>query len=500
MYIFSNRFTLVIRTTFGVALLLCVIYGCGNASNNSAQDNARMVNSGGSGGLADTSGSMGRSGSGAQPLSDAAAPTQTQNGSASGGTSGMAGAAGTWSIGGMGGSSINAGAGGESGEGGTDESAGQAGMEASGGTDDQAGMEASGGTDDQAGMEASGGTDGQAGTAGDDSDCFGGSQVDFSLVGWATQNGTTTGGKNGTTTIVVNGEQLAQALKDKEDSSSPLTILVNGTITEGNSGDIEKFDVKRVQDVSIIGAGSGADFDGIGIKITDASNIVVRNLRVFKVDIGEKDAISIEGPADHIWIDHCELYAEYEPGSDDEKKADKDYYDGLLDAKADAEYITYSWNYLHDSWKTGLVGSGESDTYDRKITMHHNYYRNCHSRLPLFRAGNGHIFNNYYVDIGSTAINSRINACLRVENNYFSNVLNPWISAYSDVLGAVELVCNRLADGSRFNYSSSNAHEPLECQADVPYSYSSVLNHVDQVPNVVMENAGVGKLADPTDF
>jgi len=292
---------------------------------------------------------------------------------------------------------------------------------------------------------------------------------------------------------VSTGSELAQALEDKQDSSTPLTILVEGSITPQNSGSLEKFDVKDVSDLSIIGAGSGAEFSGIGIKIVRASNIVIRNLKISNVLIGDKDAISIEGPADHIWVDHCELHAEYQ-------NVDKDYYDGLLDAKAEAEYITYSWNYLHDSWKTALVGSSEDDTFDRKLTMHHNHFQNCNSRLPLFRGGNGHVFNNLFEDVESTAINSRLGACIRVENNSFHNVQNPWISAYSDELGGVELVCNQVDDASEFVLASDDEHEPPDCTAVVPYTYEQVLNHVDQVADLVSMHAGVGKLSDPTDF
>lgn len=337
-------------------------------------------------------------------------------------------------------------------------------------------------------------TSGSAGTGGNvDSMCQGTSQVDFALVGWASEAGGTSGGRGGDTISVSTGAELAEALKDKQDSSTPLTILVNGVITEANSGGVSKFDVKDVSDVSIIGTGSGTEFNGIGIKITRASNIIIRNLKIHHVLIGDKDAISIEGPADHIWIDHNELYADYQ-------NVDKDDYDGLLDAKAEAEYITYSWNYLHDSWKTSLVGSSESDTFDRKITMHHNHYENCNSRLPLFRGGNGHLFNNLYEDIESTAINSRINACLRVEHNYFDNTHNPWVSAYSDVLGGVELSCNVTTGTSAFDYSDSDVSEPESCTATVPYAYDNVLNGVAAVPDIVRQNAGVGKLDDPTQF
>jgi pectate lyase len=248
---------------------------------------------------------------------------------------------------------------------------------------------------------------------------------------------------------------------------------------------MSKIDVKDVSDVSILGAYPCAEFNGIGIKIWKASNIIIRNLKIHHVLSGEKDCISIEGPADHIWIDHCELFNEYQ-------EVDKDYYDGLLDAKAEAEYLTYSWNYLHDSWKTALVGSSEGDIFDRKLTMHHNYFFNCNSRLPLFRASTGHFFNNYFKDIVSTTINSRINSCVRIEKNYFENAQNPWVSAYSDILGGGDTIDNILVN-SPFVYSS-DTREMTFCSPDIPYEYQTVLNETSSVPVIVTTFAGVGKI------
>src|SRR5690606_31403826 len=114
--------------------------------------------------------------------------------------------------------------------------------------------------------------------------------------------------------------------------TEPLTIYVAGTITPANSPGLSKIDVKELKDVSILGVGTSGEFDGIGIKIYKASNIIVRNVKVHHVRIGDKDCISIEGPADHIWIDHCELYNEFQG-------VGKDYYDALLDAKAQSEYM-----------------------------------------------------------------------------------------------------------------------------------------------------------------
>jgi pectate lyase len=308
----------------------------------------------------------------------------------------------------------------------------------------------------------------------------------FQIVGFASENGGTTGGDGGEIITVYTGTDLQNALIEKKNNSNPLIIYVEGIINLANSQELSKIDVKEVEDVSIIGTGSGAEFDGIGIKIWKSSNIILRNLKIHHVLSGEKDCIGIEGPTDHVWIDHCELYNEFQG-------VEKDYYDGLIDAKAEAEYITYSWNFLHDSWKTCLVGSSESDTYDRKLTMHHNYFLNCNSRIPLFRGSTGHFFNNYYKDIASTTINSRINACVLIENNYFENAMNPWVSAYSDILGGGDTIGNILIN-SPFQYSD-NTHELPFCSPVIPYEYSSVLNEATDVPALVLAHAGVGKLA-----
>lgn len=306
------------------------------------------------------------------------------------------------------------------------------------------------------------------------------SAQNFSLVGWATQSGGTTGGAGGDEVTVNTGTALQNAINNK--GSNPLTIYVNGTINLSNSSGLSKIDVKDVSDVSIIGVGTSGELNGIGIKIWRSSNIIIRNLRIHHVMSGDKDCISIEGPSDHIWIDHNELYNQFQG-------VGKDDYDGLLDAKRDVYYVTYSWNYLHDSWKAMLSGSSESDTYNRTITIHHNYFRNINSRLPLFRSGQGHIFNNLYEDVAVGAINSRINACIRIENNYFSDVNDPWYSADSDVVGDVDESGNVITNGSSFD---SDPTPPGSCNANIPYSYSSVLESASSVPSSVPSNVGVG--------
>lgn len=304
----------------------------------------------------------------------------------------------------------------------------------------------------------------------------------YGLIGFGNTNGSTTGGAGGDEVIVTNGTDLQNAIKEAD---GPRIIYVNGTITPSNSGSLSKIDIKDASDISIIGVGTSGDFDGIGIKVWRANNIIIQNVKVHHVLIGDKDAISIEGPSDHIWVDHCELYAELDG-------VGKDYYDGLLDMKRDVFDVTFSWNYLHDSWKASLSGSSETDNESRNVTYHHNRFENINSRLPLFRYGTGHVFNNYYKDVVSTGINSRLGACIRIENNVFENVHNPYVTAYSDVDGYGELINNSLIN-SPFEYASDTRMLP-SCQANILYNYSGYLNCVEDVAFIVEEYSGVGKL------
>ena len=46
-----------------------------------------------------------------------------------------------------------------------------------------------------------------------------------------------------------------------------------------------------------------------------------------------------------------------------------------------------------------LIGYGPEYTEDEgklQVTVHHNYFKNCKSRLPLVRYGTVHVYNNLY--------------------------------------------------------------------------------------------------------
>ncbi len=309
----------------------------------------------------------------------------------------------------------------------------------------------------------------------------------------------TTGGTGGEVTYVSNGAEL-QAVINKalpKNGGKPQIIYVQGEINLANSGGANQIDIKDISNVSVIGVGTSAVFNEIGINIVRVHNIIVRNVTVHHNRSGQKDAISIQTSGSHIWIDHCELY--------NSLTSNKDYYDELLSAKNSTEYITFSWNYLHDSWKTSLIGSSDSDTYDRKITYHHNLIENCNSRLPSYRGGTGHIYNNYYKGSISTCINSRVGAKLLIQNNYFDNCKNPIGSWFSDVIGYW------YQEGNFFDNCTTTGTGDVDTGGTVPITESTYANTCEKIAlpyNFTLETAveakasvlagaGVGKISGP---
>lgn len=313
--------------------------------------------------------------------------------------------------------------------------------------------------------------------------------------GFASLGGGTTGGAGGTTVTVTTGAQLVTALASKKNNTTPIKIYVNGTITPANSAGATQFDIKDMENVSILGVGTNGIFDGIGLNIVRADNIIVRNIVVRYNRIGQKDGISLDGNSTNVWIDHNELY--------NSLNVDKDYYDELVSGKGEIDNITLSYNYLHDSWKTSLWGSSDTNAYERRITFHHNRFENVNSRLPLFRFGQGHVFNNYYKNVLETGINSRMGARIRIDGNYFENVKNPILSKDSSQIGYWDVGSNDSNVYSGVTWAASTCDGESACVVagpnvgstvnyTPPYSYS--LMSASAARAHVLANAGVGKL------
>ncbi|GHJ49300.1 pectate lyase [Catellatospora sp. TT07R-123] len=321
------------------------------------------------------------------------------------------------------------------------------------------------------------------------------------VTGYATQNGGTTGGAGGQTVRATTGTAIHTALCNRASSSTPIIIQVEGTINHGNTTKVsgascntaaDKIELKEISNVTIIGVGGGAVFDQLGIHIRDSSNIIIQNVTVKNVKKSGSptsnggDAIGMESTVRNVWVDHVSLEA---------SGGEAEGFDGLFDMKDSTQYVTLSYSTLRNSGRGGLIGSSETDLGNSFITFHHNLYENLDSRTPLLRGGTAHIYNNYYVSLNESGINSRAGAKAKVDNNYFKNSKDVLGTFYTDARGYWQVSGNIFdnvtwsATGTE-NYPAG-PNPTSNTTVSIPYAYT--LDAASCVPNVVSVTAGANK-------
>ncbi|KAF8994581.1 polysaccharide lyase family 1 protein [Cyathus striatus] len=224
---------------------------------------------------------------------------------------------------------------------------------------------------------------------------------DVATLGYATLNGGTTGGSGGTTTTVTTLDALTAATA----GNAKKIVIISGTIT-GNAV------VKVGSNTSVIGT-KGSSLVGVGLRVLNESNVILRNVKISKVLASAGDAIGIQASS-QVWVDHADLSSD--------RDHDKDYYDGLLDITHGCTGVTVTNSKLYDHWKASLVGHSDNNGAEDvaiTVTYANNYWSDLNSRTPSFRFGHGHIFNNFFENNGD-GINTRDGAQLLVENNVWS--------------------------------------------------------------------------------
>lgn len=326
------------------------------------------------------------------------------------------------------------------------------------------------------------------------------SAVAGSADGYATRNGGTTGGAGGKTVRATTGTAIHAALCDRAAADTPVTIEVEGTINHANTAKVSGescntaagvIELKQISNVTLVGVGSGAVFDQLGIHIRDSSNIIIQNVTVRNVKKSGSptsnggDAIGMESDVRNVWVDHTTLEA---------SGGESEGYDGLFDMKNNTRYVTLSYSVLRDSGRGGLVGSSESDVSNGFITYHHNKYENIDSRTPLLRGGTSHIYNNHYVKLNESGINSRAGAKAKVDHNYFKDSKDVLGTFYTDAAGYWQVSGNTF-DGVTWSPAGDEYHpagpNPTSTTAvGIPYPYT--LDSAGCVPDIVGRTAGAG--------
>ena len=269
-----------------------------------------------------------------------------------------------------------------------------------------------------------------------------------------------TGGMDGDVVRVTNRKDLATYAN----SSKPYTIIVDGKF-EGVGLNRQKDVIEVASNKTIVGV-KGAELAGIGLNINGKQNIIIRNLIIHH---GSPDGIAARN-SHHIWVDHCDIYSQDEAELED--------WDGLVDLTVGSSYLTVSYCYFHDHHKACLLNSGtmHAEDYDKnRCTYHHNAFFRIDQRCPRIGYGLGHVFNNYYQDIGWYAIGVHTQANVISENNYFAqNVKHPVEQMYAGSLD--DASCGFWIDrGSYFTkpMATDFKHKPTGTMFDPNQWYAS---------------------------
>lgn len=291
---------------------------------------------------------------------------------------------------------------------------------------------------------------------------FENSPIGFASVNANGQNGTN-GGAGGPTVTV----STESALRSAVAQSGPLIVQVSGSIAL--SGDITVASNK-----TIIGLGSTAAISGAGFIISGVQNVIVRNIAFSNAAV---NSITIEVNAHHVWVDHCSF---------------TNATDTLIDIKRQANFVTVSWNVFTNTLETILEGHSDTFTQDigfLKVTYHHNWFDGTTERHPRVRFSEPtHVFNNYYLNIGTYGVASTMNAGVLVEGNFFDHVPQPTLT---DISGSAQP--GRLVERSNiFQNSGTPQSSGTVVEPNTFYSYT--LDPTSQIPTIVTAGAGVGKI------
>jgi pectate lyase len=314
------------------------------------------------------------------------------------------------------------------------------------------------------------------------------SAPDFSMTGYATTDGGTTGGSGGSSKTITTLQQLVDWGASREKNSTPEIITIAGKIT--GAGENTLITIKNGANITIQGNGTTGELSGVGLNIRDYNNVVIKNLKIHEV-LYPDDALTLDN-VQRAWVDHCELHSKTGTG------ITVDTYDGLLDIKKGSSAITISWCYLHDHMKCSLIGhtdnAGQKDTDSKiRVTYHHNYFKNTSGRNPSLRFGAVHMFNNYYTTIDDYGLASRDGGHAKVENCIYENVKLPMSTdkfPVDDLPNGYICQSGNLFTGTCGDNVISQTGCDFWNSTTLPYKYT--LDPVNSVKETVVKYAGFG--------
>ena len=346
--------------------------------------------------------------------------------------------------------------------------------------------------------------------------------------GWAGQQGGTRGGADAPAAnihTVANRAQLLAALARA--GKAPSIIRVAGLIdmSEGrpfaSSADQGvRGAVKLPSHTTLIGAGPQAGFVNASLTVSNATQVIIRNLHFQNpCDVGpvwdagdgpkgewnsEYDAITIAAST-HVWVDHNSFTDA--PVTDDlapvENGRPKQCHDAALDITKGADLVTVSYNRFALHEKNMLIGSSDKTVSDDgflSVTLNNNLFERVAARSPRVRFGRVHSFNNYHVGDRKDPIYPHVYSIGAGKQARIISTNNAFDIA--GARGCASVIKNPGASppGAFADSGSLLNGEPLgPCDLpgdpgwSVPYSFAPMASAL--VKPHVLANAGAGRLA-----
>jgi pectate lyase len=302
--------------------------------------------------------------------------------------------------------------------------------------------------------------------------------------GWASQNGGTTGGAGGTVVTVSNYADLLY-YANTVGSTAKYIIQISGTIDIGTG-----FTIRANK--TLIGIGTNPTLVGVvGFQNRDG-NIIIENLNITDPCSGSVyDGISLKQDIHNVLVTKCTIY---------------DTGDGACDITNNSDFVTVSWCKFHYTPSTPdpshvfacLVGSSDKqddDANNLRVSFHHNWWTTgVKERMPRVRYGQVHVYNNYYSNLvaGGYCIGVGCGSRIRVENNYFDAVPNPWKNYYTGETDCYSDGHIGWNTGNVFHNCTQPTWATNEYSTIFTPPYSYTLDNAADIPDIVQAYAGAG--------
>ena len=241
---------------------------------------------------------------------------------------------------------------------------------------------------------------------------------------------------------------------------------------------------------TVVGLGRGATLQGTWLSITDAENVILRNIAIYDVNpeiIEAGDGVGIER-ASRIWLDHVTF------------RWIGDGFVDVTDVMGQASDITLSWIHFDGNSEFACADHHPraNEISGASVTIHHSFYDHVTGRAPLANRAPArvHLFNNLVSDNPDYAVGAACGAEILLEESLFESVSFPTLRRDCPDDASLGKIFapegSNEYDASTGSHQLSGADSPEPRDMVVPPAYDYVLDDALDARDTVRDRAGAG--------